>query len=117
MIAGLIVCASCAEDSAHGLPAGVEVGLRAEGLLRADGPHAGHGPAAADLLVDPDPLARSHRRLRRAATERCAEAGSQGKQSAAATEEYTRSDSRDPSRAPAGLRWRSAGRCATGPCS
>ncbi|MDX0855170.1 hypothetical protein GOL78_12485 [Sinorhizobium medicae] len=85
MIAGLIVCASRAEDSAHGLPAGVEVGLRAEGLLRADGPHAGHGPAAADLLIDPDPLAWFHRRLRRAATE----AGSQGKQSAAATEEYT----------------------------
>ncbi len=29
-----------AEDSSHGLPADVEIGLRAKGLLRADGPHA-----------------------------------------------------------------------------
>ncbi|SCB49687.1 site-specific integrase [Rhizobium multihospitium] len=29
-----------AEDSSHGMPAEVEAGLRAKGLLRADGPHA-----------------------------------------------------------------------------
>ncbi len=29
-----------AEDSSHGIPAAVEIGLRAKGLLRADGPHA-----------------------------------------------------------------------------
>ncbi|PJR08382.1 site-specific integrase [Sinorhizobium meliloti] len=29
-----------ANDPAHGMPAGVEAGLRSEGLLRADGPHA-----------------------------------------------------------------------------
>ncbi|MFQ6186266.1 integrase [Sinorhizobium meliloti] len=29
-----------AEDPAHGMPASVEAGLRSEGLLRADGPHA-----------------------------------------------------------------------------
>ncbi len=29
-----------AEDSSHGMPAEVETGLRAKGLLRADGPHA-----------------------------------------------------------------------------
>ncbi|MGK9340202.1 site-specific integrase [Sinorhizobium meliloti] len=29
-----------ADDPAHGMPAGVEAGLRSEGLLRADGPHA-----------------------------------------------------------------------------
>ncbi|PLT86748.1 hypothetical protein BMJ35_17955 [Sinorhizobium medicae] len=45
----------------------VEVGLRA------DGPPPGTAPAAADLLVDPDSLAWSHRRLQRAATERRAQ--------------------------------------------
>ena len=64
-----------AEDPGHGMPAEVEAGLRAQGLLRADGPHAPEGspPLVVELRV------RAHHRDRhRADRTRCPRPGHRG---------------------------------------
>ncbi|ACP22462.1 DNA integration/recombination/invertion protein (plasmid) [Sinorhizobium fredii NGR234] len=89
-----------AEDPAHGMPADIAAGLRAERPLRAARPAcARHGAAAADLVVDPHPLARSHRRLRRAVAEERTPTGGQGEQPATAEEEQEGGDGRRSGRA------------------